>query len=492
MSMRAEVLRGRFETAQPRLSSVTAPSLAGLLAGLRTAAAAEPYPGLAVRQDRLRRAIDVLIQHEQRIVDALDADFGGRPEALTLLTDVMAPVRSLRHALKHVKGWMRPERRRPEFPMGWLGATARVHHQPLGVVGVLAPWNAPVALAFSPLASALAAGNRVLMKPSELVPLTATLIAQMVAAAFDADEVACVTGGVDVAREFTELPLDHLVFTGGAGTARHVMAAAARHLVPVTLELGGKSPAIVAQGSDLAYAAGKIVFGKLANAGQVCMAPDFALVQRGDVAAFTQAVRAAIDRCYPNVAANADFTRVHLPRQRERLLRMVEQAQAGGARIEVVGGLPVSALASAHRFPPVLVIDPPEDCALMREEIFGPVLPIASYDTLDDAIARVNRQSRPLALYFLGGTAAQKAQVLQRTWSGGVTFDDVMLHPFMQDLPFGGIGDSGMGRYLGYDGFKALSNARGVVQRPWIDVSRYLAPPFTPGIAKALRRAIRL
>jgi coniferyl-aldehyde dehydrogenase len=331
----------------------------------------------------------------------------------------------------------------------------------------------------------------VLMKPSELVPQTADLIAEMVASAFDETEVAAVTGGLEVARGFSALPFDHLVFTGSAGTARVVMATAAQNLVPVTLELGGKSPAIVASGADVAYAASKIVFGKFANAGQVCMAPDFVLVHRVQKDAFAAAVRVEIKKQYPQGTASPDFTRVHLPKQRERLARLVAEAKAGGASVEALSGDGIEALADCEIFPPVLVIDPPLDSELMRDEVFGPVLAIFAYDTLEEAVALVNRLSRPLALYFIGGSRAQKDYLLLNTYSGGVTFDDVMLHPFMQDLPFGGVGESGMGRYLSYDGFKALSNQRGVVQRPWIDVTRFIAPPFTPAIVRMMRRAIR-
>ena len=468
-----------------------AAALQAKLDRLKAAAAAERYPSLAVRKDRLRRTVDVLLRNEKRIVAALDHDFGGRPEALNLLTDVLAPTRSLKHSLKHVEQWMKTEKRKPEFPMGLVGGTAEVFYQPLGVVGVVAPWNAPVALAFSPLASIFAAGNRAMVKPSELVPTVADLIAEMINSTFDPSEAVAVTGELEVARAFTALPFDHLVFTGGAGTARFVMKAAAEHLTPVTLELGGKSPAIIAKGCDLAYAAAKVCSGKFVNAGQVCMAPDFAMVHRSEMPAFIREVRATVQRMYPDFASNKDFTRVHLPRQRQRLTKMIEEAGARGAKVEVLNGLAVDALADAPRFPPVLVENPPLDIELMREEVFGPILPVVAYDTLQQAADTLASMSRPLALYFIGGNAAEKDFILRNTWAGGVTFDDVMLHPFMQDLAFGGVGESGMGRYLGHDGFKALSNAKGVVQRPWLDVSKYISPPYSPALVQAMRKALR-
>lgn len=462
--------------------------MVGMLAVMREAAGREPYPDLATRRDRLQAAIAMILRNEQRIVDALEADFGGRPHALSLMAEVVAPVNSLRHAHKHVAHWMRPEKRPSMFPFGLIGGRGWVHHQPLGVIGIVVPWNVPMGIGFTGLAGALAAGNRVMMKPSELAPNAAELMADMVAQTFDASEVAVVTGGIDVARQFSELPFDHLLYTGGPGVARSVMAAAARNLVPVTLELGGKSPAIVAPGADLAYAAGKVVTGKFGNAGQVCMGVDFAMVQRAALPDFVRQLREAMQRQFPDALSNPDFTNVHLARQRERLLRWLAEAEQGGARLEMLGGATRSALTAEGKFPPVLVVQPPPACALSREEIFGPVLPVFAYDSLDDAIAQVNALSRPLALYFIGGSSADKRRILERTHSGGVTFDDVMLHPMMQDLPFGGVGESGMGRYLGRDGFKAFSNQRGVYQRPWVDVSRFWAPPYTPQLLRRLRK----
>lgn len=467
-------------------------TLQGILECQRAAANAEPYPTLALRKDRLRRAVDVLIMNEKRIVEACHADFGNRHEALSLLTEVMAPVRSLKHALKNVERWMRPEKRRPEFPMGLMGARAYIFHQPLGVIGVVVPWNAPVALAYTPLAGIFAAGNRAMIKLSECVPAVSALTAEITRAAFDETEVAIVNGEADVAAAFTALPFDHLLFTGGAGTARHVMRAAANHLVPVTLELGGKSPAIVAEGADLAKVVGKIVFGKLANAGQVCMAPDFALVHRRDRDAFVEAVRSEMLRQFPNVSSNPDFTNVHLPKQRQRLAAMVQEAAEGGGIVITLSGESVSDLQQTKRFPPAIVVDPRLDCRLMREEVFGPILPIVSYERFEDLPKLLGSLSRPLAMYYLGGTRAQKDFMLRNTWAGGMSFDDIMLHPFMQDLPFGGVGESGMGRYLGFEGFKTFSNAKAVAEPPWIDAIKYLAPPYSPKLAQIMRRSLRL
>lgn len=460
-------------------------------ARLKEAANNDPYPSLAQRRDQLQRLIDVLVKNEKRIVDTVDADFGGRPEAFTLMVDVLSAVRSLKFAHKHVADWMKPDMRKPEFPLGLIGARCGVFYQPLGVVGNMSPWNAPVVLAIAPLSSMLAAGNRVLMRPSEMVPQTAELIAEMIRSAFDPTEIEVCTGDVEVSRAFAALPFDHLLFTGGSGTARHILRAAAENLTPVTLELGGKAPCIVAKGSDLAYAAQKFALGKCINAGQICMSPDFAYVHRSEVDAFAEEVRKVVKRMYPDYARGKDFTNVHLPRQREHLLRLARNAVQSGARVEVLDGTPLDQLGEAECFPPVLVVNPPFDSEIMRDEVFGPLIPVVAYDTLDEVHRQLMRMPRPLALYFIGGTQAEKDEMLRKTYSGGVSFDDVQFHIMMQDYGQGGVGESGMGRYLGFDGFKCMSNARAFAQRGWIDVTKYIAPPYKPGFVNALRKALK-
>lgn len=458
---------------------------------MATAFNADRYPSLAVRRDRLRRAMHQLLQNESRIVEALDSDFGGRHEAMTLLGDVVTPIRMLRYCHDKLATWMRPEKRAAEFPLNLLGAKTYVFYQPLGVVGIMSPWNAPVALSFNPLAAVLAAGNRAMIKPSEFTPATSRLIAEMVAAAFNPDEVTVIEGGAEVAASFSELPFDHLIYTGGAGVARKVMAAAAKNLVPLTLELGGKSPAIVAPGADIEYACNKIAFGKLVNAGQICMAPDFALVPRKDVPAFSDAMVAAMGRYFPDPANNPQFTRVHLPQQRQRLLGLLSQARSAGAELKVVGDYPLDALESLDKLPPVVVINPPANSELMREEIFGPVLPIVPYDDFQALPEVLTSLARPLGMYLLGADAKQQRFMLENCHAGGVSVNDVMLHPFMQNLPFGGVGSSGMGRYHGIEGFRNFSNAKAVAQRPWLDITRVMAPPFKDSTATHLKRAAK-
>lgn len=467
-----------------------APSLDDLLARQRAAVDREPYPSAALRKDRIRRALDVTLANQQRIIDATAADFGKRPELTTLAADLLYPVNHLKHALKHVDKWMRVERRKSDFPFSILGAKSYVFYQPLGVVGIMAPWNLPFALGYAPLAGVLAAGNRAMIKPSELTPHTSALMAEITASVFDPEEVAVIEGGVEVAGQFSALPFDHLIFTGGAPIARHVMRAAADNLTPVTLELGGKGPVILAPGADAEKLAGKIVSVKLANAGQACIGLDHVWVHRSQCDAFVAAVKAKFAQYFPNYASNPDIAHVFLEKQRVRLAGVVADAVRRGARVEVLGAEGTANLATDPAFPLVLLIDPPMDSEAMRQEMFGPVLPIIAYDRLDEVAAHVRVGERPLALYFFGGSRAEQDFMLRNTWSGGVTFDDTMLHALTQDLPFGGVGHSGMGRYGGFAGFKTFSNARSVAHPARIDLMA-LEPPYTEKMVRMMRSLLK-
>ncbi len=450
----------------------------------------EPYPDVALRKDRLRRALDVVLKNERRIVEAAQEDFGQRPEVSTLAPDVLFPTMAFRHALHNVERWMRVEKRKVDFPINLLGARAYVFYQPLGVVGIISPWNVPFGLGYGPLAGVLAAGNRAMIKPSELTPQTSALMAEITKEVFAPDEVTVVQGGVEVASRFSALPFDHLLFTGSASIARSVMRAAADHLTPVTLELGGKAPVIIAKGADLETAATKVLTGRLANGGQACMGVDHVLVHSSDRDAFIDVLKRKVAECFPDYANNPDLTYVFLPNQRQRIAKLVEDAAQRGAKIDIVGGGGLGALTSQPNFPLTLIIEPSLDSAVMREEIFGPVLPIIGYDTLENAARQVRSRERPLGLYFFGGSKEDQRYLLRNTWAGGVSFDDVMLHPMMQDLPFGGVGKSGMGRYGGHAGFKTFSNAKSVAHRPWIEIIN-TTPPYTQKLVETLRSVIR-
>ncbi len=460
------------------------------LAVQRAAVEQEPYPELKVRRDRLQRALDAVLSNEKRIVEATQADFGQRPELSTLLADLLYPVSALRHALKHVERWMRPEKRKADFPFNVLGARASVFYQPLGVVGIMAPWNLPFGLGYAPLAGVLAAGNRAMIKPSELTPHTSAVMAQITEAAFAPSEVTVVEGAVDVASRFSSLPFDHLIFTGSAPVARHVMRAAADNLTPLTLELGGKAPVIIARGADLETAVTKVVNFKMGNAGQACMGIDHVRVHHSDLEAFVAALKNRMARYFPDYASNPDVCHVFLQSQRQRLAGLVEDAAQRGARIELIGADSTGQLASEPMFPMVLVIDPPLDAGVMREEIFGPVLPVVAYDTLEEVASQVRAGQRPLALYFLGGNKEQQEYILRNTWAGGVTFDDIMLHALTQDLPFGGVGESGMGRYGGHAGFKTFSNAKSVAHPPRINIMK-MEPPYTAKMVSTIRGLLK-
>ncbi|MDX1383191.1 MAG: aldehyde dehydrogenase family protein, partial [Thermoanaerobaculia bacterium] len=376
-------------------------SLREILDRQRASFLATGPPSAEIRLDRLDRAIGTVVDHEQEIVAALAHDFGHRSHDQSLLTDVAGSIEPLRFAKKHLRRWMRPERRRPQFPLGLLGARAEVRYQPLGVVGIISPWNFPVNLTFAPLAGVLAAGNRAMIKPSEHTPATSALIARMVETVFDETEVAVVTGGPEVGAAFSELPFDHLVFTGATAVARHVMRAASQNLVPVTLELGGKSPVIIGASADLEAAALRVMAGKMMNAGQICLAPDYVLLPAGKERDFVAAATAAVAEMFDGLRDNPDYTAVVNDRHAERLASWLEDARAAGAEtVEINPRGESFDDPEVRKVPPTLVLDAPDDCRVMTEEIFGPILPIRSYASIDEAIGYVNERPRPLGLYY--------------------------------------------------------------------------------------------
>jgi coniferyl-aldehyde dehydrogenase len=374
---------------------------------------------------------------------------------------------------RNLRRFMRRERRRVALPMR-LGR-AHVEYQPLGVVGIVSPWNYPLSLALMPLATALAAGNRAMIKPSEVTPATSGALVALVAETFSEDEVAVVTGDATVGAAFAALPFDHLFFTGSTAVGRAVMRAASEHLVPVTLELGGKSPVLVDRGQPLDRVAADVAYGKLANAGQTCIAPDYVLLHESDVDEFAGAFGRAVAALYPEGPASEDYTSIVNARHYERLRGLVADARAKGARTVEAGPSPERAKERAHTLPPTLVFDVRDDMRIMREEIFGPVLPIVTYRSLDEAIDFVNARPRPLALYYFGSSAANRRRVLTRTTSGGVTVNGTLLHYVQDDLPFGGVG---AGAYHGIEGFRAFSHRKAVFDTGRWNGGVLLRPPF--------------
>jgi coniferyl-aldehyde dehydrogenase len=415
---------------------------------------------LAQRRDRLecvRRLLDV---HGAALAEAVQADFGVRSAQLTEIADMFVLRTLLSHTLKHLPKWVKPVK--VSTPLYLQPSSAYLQRQPVGVVGVVSPWNYPVQLALAPAITALAAGNRVMLKPSELTPRTSALMAELIGQAFSADEFCVVQGDAALASAFTSLPFDHLVFTGSTATGRKVAEAAAANLTPTTLELGGKSPCIVDASCDLDSAALKIAHGKLLNAGQTCIAPDYVLVPAGREAAFGEAFTRAVAKLFPVIEGNPDYAAIIGPRHHERLQALLAQAESQGARLQVIN--PGSAAAgSSRQMAPVLVFDATPAMKLMDEEIFGPILPVLPYASMDEAIGYINDRPRPLALYWFGTDTASRDSVLARTVSGGVTVNDTLMHIAHDNLPFGGVGDSGWGAYHGETGFLRFTQQKPVL-----------------------------
>ncbi|MGH8250700.1 MAG: coniferyl aldehyde dehydrogenase [Steroidobacteraceae bacterium] len=444
---------------------------------------AEPNPPRAIRLDRLDRLRRMLRDNAAGIRDAIAADFGGRANEETELLDLFTSLESIAHARRHLRRWMRSERR----GVAWWSrpGRARLLRQPLGVIGIIVPWNYPLYLAISPLAAALAAGNRAMLKFSEHTPRFGALIAALIAERFSADELLAVNGDATIGRAFAALPFDHLLFTGSGPVGREIMKAASANLTPVTLELGGKSPAIVAGGFDLAEAARRVMFGKLLNAGQTCVAPDYALVPTAEIARFVAACREATVGFYPTLATNPQYTSIIDDRQYRRLAACIEDARERGATIHPLH--PETSDSERRRLAPVAVTGINGQMRLAQEEIFGPVLPVVGYGSIDDAIAYVNARPRPLALYFFGGDGAELDAVLARTISGGVTVNNTAMHVLQEDLPFGGVGPSGMGHYHGKAGFDTFSKLKPVFVDGRLSATSLLMPPYGARFRAILR-----
>ena len=471
-------------------------TLRGLLARQREAFLRDGPPPAEVRIDRIDRCIGLLVDHQDAIAAAIDQDFGCRPALLSKFTDVSASIEPLKQVRGQLRRWMRPERRRTTPAIiGWIGGSAEIQPQPLGVVGLIAPWNFPVNMVFAPLACMLAAGNRCLIKPSEYTPATSALMARLFAEAFDETEIAVCTGGPAVGEAFSRLPFDHLLFTGSTVVGRQIMRAAAENLVPVTLELGGKSPVIIGRSADIELAASRVMAGKTMNTGQICVAPDYVLLPAERRDAFVAAAVAAVARMFPTLADNPEYTSIINERHVDRLRAILDDARAGGARLVEANPAGEDLGRSLRKMAPVLILDPADSMRAMQEEIFGPLMPVKTYETIDEAIAFVNSRPRPLALYYFGEDRVEERHVLARTTSGGVTVNDVVMHVAMTELPFGGVGASGMGVYHGIEGFRRFSHMKPVFREPTSSfVEQVLArmrPPYRDSFRRMVARQIR-
>lgn len=414
-----------------------------------------------LRRDRLLRSVALIRENHAAFTAAISADFGHRSAYQTQAADLMTTINMLQHSAEHLEQWMQPKI--AEVPVA--GMQARIEPQPLGVVGIISPWNFPINLAFGPLAGVFAAGNTAMLKPSELTPHTSALLAELVPRYFAADELSVVLGDASVGQAFSALPFDHLVFTGSTAVGKHVMRAAAENLVPVTLELGGKSPVVIDADADVVMAAARTLTIKTFNAGQICISPDYLLLPYAAEAEFITASQQFIQQTYPTLQSNVDYTAIISARHYQRLIDLIEDARAKGARIVSLApaGEP-DFDAQSRKIAPHLILNVTEEMAVMQEEIFGPLLPIKSYSgEVEEAIRYINAHPRPLAAYYFGHDEQRQKLMAQHTTSGALVINDVMTHASLDSLPFGGVGASGIGAYHGIHGFRRFSHAKPIV-----------------------------
>ncbi len=459
--------------------------LGNIVSKMRAAQRKHGAPDYDARVEHLDKLERVILQRKADIVKAISMDYGSRSKHETLAGEVMVVVNEIKHARTHLHEWLETEPR--EVSWMFLPGRAEVMMQPVGVVGIVSPWNYPVQLSLGPLVSVLAAGNRAILKPSELASDTAEIIKTIITETFAPDHVAVCTGGPDVAEAFSKLPLDHLVFTGSTRLGKIVMKAAAENLTPVTLELGGKSPAIVGEGYSLTQAAQKIMFGKAFNAGQTCVAPDYAILPKGRVDAFVEECRAAFAQMYPRIGDNPDYTKIISDRHYARLRSYIDDARQRGAKIVELNPSREELDPNSRKMAPVILLHAKDDALVMQEEIFGPILPILTYSKLDDAIDYVNDHARPLALYYFDHDQKRIERVLRETISGGVTVNDCLLHVAQSDLPFGGVGASGIGHYHGREGFERFTKKKPIFYQSRISGTNLLRPPYRERIDFVLK-----
>ncbi|MBV7468907.1 coniferyl aldehyde dehydrogenase [Aeromonas sp. sif0611] len=449
-------------------------SLPEQLVRLKQACQAQPMPSLAQRRSRLTALKSALLAHKQALCDALALDYGQRSDYDSLVADILPCVMQINYSLKRLKGWMKPVRRHP----GLLLAPARVevHYQPLGVVGIMVPWNFPVMLSLGPLIGAIAAGNRAMIKLSEFTPHTNAALRTLLEAVFDDDEVVLIEGDAGLAAAFSTLPFDHLLFTGSTAVGRQVMAAAAPQLTPLTLELGGKSPCLIAPDMPLALAVERMIFAKSLNAGQICVAPDYVLLPRGQEQGFIEAYQTHFRRLYPKGLDSPDYGSIINAAQYERLTAWLAEAKQAGAQVH-----PCASPArddGARRLVPHLLTEVPGHCQLMQQEIFGPLLPLVPYDSIEEAIAYVAARPRPLALYLMSLDPALQHRLTRETHAGGMAINECLFQVAADDAPFGGIGPSGMGHYHGHEGFLTFSKAKTVLRRGRFSTGSLIHPPY--------------
>ena len=442
-----------------------------------------PMPTAEQRIDHLKALKNITIKYQDQLATAVNKDFSCRSKDETLLAEILTSVEGINMAIKKTRKWMKPSKR----SVGMLFAPAKneVRYQPLGVIGIIVPWNYPIFLAIGPLVAALSAGNRAMIKMSEFTPNLNQVFKAMIAEVFDENRVCVIEGEADAAIAFTEQPFDHILFTGSTAVGRFVMAAAAKNLTPVTLELGGKSPTIVSDNIPMKDAAERICFGKSMNAGQTCVAPDYILVPKAKEEAFIQAYIAAFSKMYPTLKDNGDYTAIVNDRQYQRLSSWINDAKDKGAKLTKINPANED-LSAGRKLAPVIVQNMKNNMTIAEEELFGPILPIITYESMDEAIAYINDRPRPLALYFFGYDKNEQDHVLNNTHSGGVCVNDTLMHLAQEDMPFGGVGDSGMGHYHGKEGFITFSKAKAVHRKGRISTGSLAYPPYDNSIRKMI------
>ena len=478
---------------QNNITELTGQNLNALVERQRSQFRAEGEVTYATRIDRLKRLKALIVENKTEFAKTTKREFGGaRSYEFSLFSEFASKVEAIDYSMKHLKAWMRPEKRKTNKPMNFLGGKGQVQHFPKGVVGIISPWNLPFGLTVAPLTSALAAGNRAILKPSEFVPETAALFAEIVPKYFPEDEVAVVTGGAEISQKFAALPFDHLLFTGSTNIGAKVMQSASKNLVPVTLELGGKSPVVIGRSAKLDLAGTRLTFGKLLNGGQLCLSPDYVIVPNELEEQLIARVVQEVQAMYPNITENEDYAGIINERHFARLQSYLDDAVAKGAKLTIVGANQTRASAGNRRMPLHILQNVNDDMLIMHEEIFGPILPVMTYSDVAEVPDMIEPRRNPLALYYFGKDKREQEYLLNHVQSGGVCINDITLHYVQEDLPFGGFGASGMGAYHGPEGFRSLSHARAIYSQTMIDVLPIVGarPPFGDKFRKNISKIL--
>lgn len=450
-----------------------------------------PHPDYKARLKNLKTLHKLVDDNSDKLADALNKDFGCRSSEETEIAEIISSLSSIRYLMKNLKAFMKPDKRK--ISIWFQPAKGEVILRPLGVVGVIAPWNYSLHLTIAPVATALAAGNRVMAKMSELTPHTAILLKQLVSEAFPSETLSIFDGGVEVAQAFSGLSFDHLLFTGSTNVGRKIALSAAKNLTPVTLELSGKSPVIIGKDYSVEEAANRVIWGKCMNAGQTCVAPDYIFVPREKLIEFTRAARAAANRYFPNGVDQPGYTSIINQRHCHRINNLLEDARLNGVEVLPLLDVDTVQLFEKNKIPPTLVIEPNKNCKIFDEEIFGPVLPVFVYDDLKDAIDTIRLNSDPLALYVFSQYEDEVNYVTNRVSAGSVAINDTLLEYLQNDLPFGGVGTSGSGKYHGKEGFESFSNKQATFTQEGLGTftgTKLLYPPYGK-VAHLMLRILR-